>query len=230
MNDMTFSTGRGPVTISSLEIARRTGKRHADVMRDIRGMLEQLQINERNFASVYLDAKNEQRPCFNLPKREALILASGYDVVLRASLVDAIEEMERSQYQAPSSEFVIPKTMSEALRLAADLSDKVEQQTVLIQDMTPKADFHDQVAAAVNAQTFMDVAKVMNTGRTRFTRWLRERKFMMENNRPYQQYLDAGHFRCVEKKRKDPNTGETFTYTQTLITGKGITYLQKKWA
>ncbi|WOJ89904.1 hypothetical protein RZS28_00890 [Methylocapsa polymorpha] len=40
--------------MSSLEIAGLTGKRHADVLRDTRKMLNELGIGERNFASSYL--------------------------------------------------------------------------------------------------------------------------------------------------------------------------------
>lgn len=83
-----------PLTMSSLEIAELTGKRHADVMRDVRSMLIQLLGDERKFASVYNDAKGEQRPCFNLPKRECLILVSGYDIKLRARIIDRWQELE----------------------------------------------------------------------------------------------------------------------------------------
>lgn len=124
----------------------------------------------------------------------------------------------------------VPQTSAQALRLAADQAERIETQQLLISAMQPKADFHDQVASAVNAQPLMDVAKVLGTGRTRFARWLRERRFLQPNNRPYQVYEDAGYFRVVEKKRRDPLTGEVYTYPQTLITGKGLSYLQRKWA
>ena len=130
----------------------------------------------------------------------------------------------------PAPEFAIPQTLSEALRLAADQAETIEQQKSLISDMTPKAEFHDEVALAVNAQTFMDVAKFIGTGRTRFTKWLRVRAIVMDNLRPYQRFIDEGYFRVVEKRRRDPNTGEVLTYVQTLVTGKGVTYLQRKWA
>ena len=130
----------------------------------------------------------------------------------------------------PEPTFKIPQTFAEALRLAAEQSERIERQQSLISDMRPKADFHDDVATAINAQDFQAAAKVIGTGRTRFTQWLRDRKILMENNRPYQRYLDEGYFRVIEKRRKDPNTGENITYTQTLVTGKGLIYLQKKWA
>jgi phage antirepressor YoqD-like protein len=126
-------------------------------------------------------------------------------------------------------EFQIPQTFAEALRLAAKQSEQIEKQAKAIEEMSPKAEFHDNVAAAINAQDFQAVAKVLGTGRTRFMGWLRDRGYLMKGNRPYQRYEDAGYFRVVEGNRKDPHTGESITYTKTLVTGKGLTYLQKKW-
>lgn len=83
-----------PLTMSSLEIAGLTGKRHSDVIRDVRKMLKELDINERNFASVYVDAKGQERISFNLPKRESLILVSGYNIKMRATIIDRWQQLE----------------------------------------------------------------------------------------------------------------------------------------
>lgn len=66
--------------MDSREIAERTGKEHAHVCRDIRAMLEELGEPESRFGSGYLDAQGQKRNCYILPKRECLILASGYSV------------------------------------------------------------------------------------------------------------------------------------------------------
>lgn len=105
----------------------------------------------------------------------------------------------------------------------------IEGQTAQIEEMAPKAQFHDDVACAINAFTFRDAAKVIKTGRNRFTAWMREMRILMADNKPYQRFLEAGYFRVVPKRRKDPSTGELIAYTQTLVTGKGLTYLQKRW-
>lgn len=86
--------GAIPITMSSLEIAERTGKRHAHVLADVRNMLEQLGKQPTEFSAGYRDAKGEERACFNLPKRECLILISGYSVELRAAIIDRWQELE----------------------------------------------------------------------------------------------------------------------------------------
>ncbi|TRB03480.1 hypothetical protein EXN61_21700 [Agrobacterium tumefaciens] len=140
---------------------------------------------------------------------------------------EMIERYFATEQKAPA--FILPQTFADALRLAAKQADQIEKQALAITEMQPKAEFHDGVASAINAQDFQAVAKVFGTGRNRFMGWLRDRSFLQANNRPYQRYEDAGYFRVIERKRKDPQTGEDITYTKTLVTGKGLTYLHKKW-
>ncbi|MBA1420414.1 MAG: Rha family transcriptional regulator [Epsilonproteobacteria bacterium] len=61
-------------TVNSRDIADMTGKKHNHVIRDIKNMLDGLEIDASKFASIYLDAYNREKPMFILPKREALIL------------------------------------------------------------------------------------------------------------------------------------------------------------
>lgn len=88
-------------TMSSLQIATITGKEHYNVLRDIKKMFEELEINALRFEGVYFDAKNEERPCYDLPYRESMILMAGYSIKLRAKLVDEwIELKERARLDA----------------------------------------------------------------------------------------------------------------------------------
>lgn len=82
--------------MSSLEIAEITGKGHFTVMRDIRNLIDNLKdINGYNFVCVeYRDKKGEMRPMYELGKKECLLLASGYDVALRAKIINRWEELE----------------------------------------------------------------------------------------------------------------------------------------
>ena len=124
--------------------------------------------------------------------------------------------------------FILPKDLPNALRLAADLAEKVENQKTVIAYLEPLAEFHDRVAEAINCQTIQEVAKVLGVGPNRFFAWLRDRKILMKNNQPYQQHIDQGHFKMVENQYTDQRR-EVHTYTRTLITGKGLIYLQKHY-
>lgn len=98
-------TTSGEERITSLEIAEMANKRHSDVMRSIRNMEKAwLQVNGRNFALVdYQDQKGEHRPCYSLTKKESLYIATKFDDVMRAKLINRWEELEikhREQAQA----------------------------------------------------------------------------------------------------------------------------------
>ena len=58
--------------------------------------------------------------------------------------------------------------------------------------------------------------------------WLRDQKILKPGNIPYQRFIDEGHFRIVERQYND-RRGESHTYTRTLVTGKGLAYIQKRF-
>ncbi len=89
-------------TMSSREIAVLADKRHDHVMADIRTMLESLNIQPTEFSGDYKDPRGRTYPCFNLPKRETLILVSGYNIAMRAKIIDRWQELEAAQFKAPA--------------------------------------------------------------------------------------------------------------------------------
>ena len=106
-------------------------------------------------------------------------------------------------------------------------TEKVMALEAKVQEQAPKAQFHDAVAEAINCQSVQEIAKVLGTGPNRLFKFLRDEGLLMRDNLPYQQHLDAGYFRVVEKQYNDVR-GESYTYTRTLVTGKGLAYIQKR--
>jgi len=84
-------------TMSSREIAEVTGKRHDHVMTDIQKMLADLNLHAPDFSGTYQTERGNTYQCFNLPKRETLILVSGYSVAMRAKIIDRWQELEAKQ-------------------------------------------------------------------------------------------------------------------------------------
>ena len=84
-------------TISSREIADLTGKRHDNVLRDIRNLLEN--TGQSTFAlssyvfelKEYTNSQNKIQPMYLLNKKAGLLLASGYDVLLRVKMIDRLD-------------------------------------------------------------------------------------------------------------------------------------------
>ncbi|QTL05969.1 Rha family transcriptional regulator [Aquabacter sp. L1I39] len=97
--------------MSSVEIAKLTVKRHDNVMRDIRSMLLELhgKGGVLSFEDTHLNPQNGQSyPIFRLPKRECLILVSGYSVTLRARIIDRWQQLEAHVAAQAANPHAIP--------------------------------------------------------------------------------------------------------------------------
>ena len=139
--------------MTSLEIAEVTGKQHAHVMRDIRNLLSQ-GVAESNFGlGSYTDANGQERPLFNLTPKGCLILASGYDAVLRERIIDRLEylENEKKAIQTPQTylealeALVASEKEKERMRIESEQQKKqIEQKDAKIEKLQPKADFADK--------------------------------------------------------------------------------------
>ena len=156
-------------TMTSLEIAEVTGKRHDSILRDIRNILSQ-GVDAHNFVETYYtDKSNRQQKCYTLTKKGCLILASGYDVILREKIINRWEELEtkeRNQYQ-------VPQSFAEALMLAAKQQEQIEEQqrqleanskeivelNGAIAEMEPKVTYVDMILASKETVTTTQIAQ-----------------------------------------------------------------------
>ena len=107
--------------MSSLEIAELTGKDHAKVLIDIRKMLDELGILTSDFSTVR-KVRGKEYDVFNLPKRETIILVSGYSVAMRAAIVDRWQELEAKELLEDER-----KSSRQQARLEAPLMTKALQ-------------------------------------------------------------------------------------------------------
>lgn len=165
MTDLIIKNG----TMTSLEIAEVTGKRHDSILRDIRNILSQ-GVDAHNFVETsYTDKSNRQQKCYTLTKKGCLILASGYDVILREKIINRWEELEtkdRNKYQ-------VPKSFAEALMLAAKQQEQIEEQqrqleatsneivelNGAIAEMEPKVTYVDMILASKETVTTTQIAQ-----------------------------------------------------------------------
>ncbi|QBQ54944.1 Rha family transcriptional regulator [Nitrosococcus wardiae] len=101
------------LTMSSVEIAEVCGKQHKNVLADIRALEEQGVIDGLKFKRNYKDSLNREKPCYHLPKRETLILTSGYSAKQRAAIIDRwlyLEE-QKNKNLSPAEQLLMQAQM-----------------------------------------------------------------------------------------------------------------------
>lgn len=97
-----------------------------------------------------------------------------------------------------------------------------------VQELEPKGEFFDAVADSKDCHSVGDAAKLIGTGQNRLFAWLRGEKILLSSNRPYQRYIDEGYFRVIERTWTDEK-GDPHLYIKPMVTGKGLTWLQKRY-
>ncbi|WP_241099203.1 phage antirepressor KilAC domain-containing protein [Enterobacter hormaechei] len=209
--------------MTSLEIAGLCEKRHDHVCRDIKVMLEQLNIQSPQIWGEYRDDMGRAYPCFHLPKDLCLTLVSGYNVVLRKRIIDRWLELE--QQNQPK----IPQSFSEALRLAAELEEQKQMLTDQLAIAAPKAEFVDRYVVATGSMTFRQVAKLLNAKEPEFRLFLLDNHIMYRLNgtlTPYHQHIEAERF---EVKTGTTNASN-YAFSQARFTAKGVKWIGGLWA
>jgi phage antirepressor YoqD-like protein len=214
----------GAVTMTSREIAELTGKEHKHVLRDIRTMLAELSMPEGRYAQTWTDPQNGQSyPMLALPKDLTITLVAGYSVVMRHRIVTRWQELEAAQ--AP----VLPQTMAQALRLAADQAEQIEAQLLQLEAAKPAVEFVSRYVEADGLKGFREVCKLLKANEARFREFVIERKIMYRLGgalTAHQHHIDAGRFE-VRAGVADANQ---HAYTTTKFTAKGIDWIAGEWA
>ena len=120
-------------TMTSLEIAEITGKRHDNVLADIRdeikklGNVKGLLIFQETY---YINEQNKQSyPMYLLTSDGVLQLAARYDAIVRFKLIQAVRN---KQYQRPQIEDTRVKESEIYLKLAELTSNEKYKETLIV--------------------------------------------------------------------------------------------------
>lgn len=204
--------------MSSLEIAGLCDKRHDHVCRDIKVMLEQLDIQSPQIWGDYRDDKGRSYPMFHLPKDLCLTLVSGYSVVLRKRIIDRWIELE-SQQAMP-----VPTSLPEALRLAADLAEQQQQLKQELAIAAPKVEFVDRYCSAKGSMSFRQVAKLLNAKEPEFRCFLLDHDILYRLGgtlTPRHRHIALGRFEV----KTGTSTENNHAFSQARFTAKGVQWI-----
>lgn len=237
-------TNRQEATMSSREIAELCEKRHDNVMRDIRDMLTQLhgEGGLLKFEDTYRNEQNGQSyPIFLLPKRETLILVSGYSVELRARIIDRWQELEAARSAPPIApalpalpDFTNPAVAARAWAEQFEGREIAETKATALEsrvsELAPKADALDLIASANGSMCITDAAKALQLRPKSLFTFLRQRDWIYRRDGAelgYQDKVAAGYLE--HKTTIIDRDGVKETRIQVRVTPKGLTALARKF-
>lgn len=139
---------------------------------------------------------------------------------------DVLPSIRKTGKYEARPKFDIPTTLSAALLLASKQAETIELQQQKIALDAPYTAMGQIIEQADGELTITEYAKVIGVGRNKLFDLLRDKGILSKEwnrkNEPYQKYLDAGYFRCVEK---DTSVGLVLV---SLITPRGQIWLQKQ--
>ncbi len=209
------------LTMSSEEIAALVESRHDNVKTSIerlgaRGVIQLPALQEvRNHLGQTVSV-------YQLCKRDSYVVVAQLSPEFTARLVDRWQELEAQA--APA----VPRTMSQALRLAAEQAEQIEQQQAALALAAPKAEYVDRYVAANGAKGFRQVAKLLGANEHEFRAWLQDEKIMYRLGgewTAHQCHIDAGRF-VVKTGVAHVND---HAFNATKFTPKGVNWIAGLW-
>jgi len=208
------------------ELDGKSAMRHKDLLDIIRDEFEDEIAGRKISPSTYKDASGKSNLMFILTHDQAKQIAMRESKAVRKALIAYIHKLEDA---LKSSNFHIPPTYSEALRLAADQAETIEKQSKKIEEDKPKVEFADICLKSEDNILIREMAKIISDngfklGERRLYNKLRKWKLVFPTStEPYQKYIDAGYFVIKQTSANTPY-GIKLNKT-TLITPKGQQYI-----
>lgn len=224
------------------EEGNTTKKEHRDFMKSIRKEIETLEkagiANGGNFSLVsYIDAKGEERPCFEMNKTGIMQMLNKESALVRYKTQQYIEALEDKISNTENTKEALllqlfsadPLTVANAHKKLVELETKplIEK----IEEDKPLVEFSNSIARSSDSIDIGTFAKLIkdeniNMGRNKLFKWLRDNGYLMKDNKPYQRYIDNKYFEIVEYVCATPY-GDKNVIT-TLITGIGQIKITEK--
>jgi len=206
-------------TMSSREIAELVESRHDSVKRSMERLAKGDVISVTPMVEPVATG-GKPTEVLNVNKRDSYIVVAQLSPQFTARLVDRWQELEAQQ--APA----IPKTLSEALRLAADQAEFIEQQAELLEKQQPSVEFVERYVESSGTFGFREICKQLGAKENKFRAFLQSQKIMYRLGSdwtPYAQHMDKGFFEVKT------GTANGHAYKSPRFTAKGAEWISGEW-
>lgn len=148
-----------------------------------------------------------------------------------------IEAENKYRELQKSGGFQVPTSFREALLLAAQQQEKIEEQQKQLAEQAPKVLFANAVEASQKSCLIGELAKILrqngvNIGEKRLFSWMREKGYLCSYgeryNQPTQKSMDLELFEMKKTTITKPS-GEILVSVTSKVSGKGQVYFVNKF-
>lgn len=247
MKELVFKGESNQVLTNSLLVAEKFGKNHKHVLDAIRELIssaEKSAVLKMFVPSTYIASNNKENPMFIMNRDGFTLLAMGFTgekaLQFKLEYINAFNKMEEA---IKNGGFNVPKSFREALLLAAEQQEVIENQQKQIEEKNakieadkPKVLFSEAVSASNKSILVRELAKLITQngyqiGEKQLYERLRKAGYLCSSgesyNQPTQTYMNMGLFHL--KKTSVICDGESKVYTVTKVTPKGQIYFINKF-
>ena len=221
----TITTANLPMTMTSKEMADLTEKRHDNVKRTIETLANQGVISRPHFEDGEKSANGVVEKLYRIGKRDSYVIVAQLSPEFTARLVDRWQQLEDQAKPL----HLVPQSLPEALRLAADLAEQKAQAEAALAVAAPKAQALDRIATADGSTCITDAAKVLQARPKDLFQWLQANQWIYR--RPgcaswlgYQQRVQQGLLEHKVSTVTRPDGGER-VIESVRVTRKGLARL-----
>ena len=157
---------------------------------------------------------------------------------------EVLPTLRKTGQYSVQKQYPIPRTFSEALRLAADQQEEIEEQRKMIEAKDakiakdkPKVIFAEAVSTSQRSCLIAELAKILkqngvNIGQNRLFEYMRKHGYLCSKgqyyNQPTQRAQELGLFEIKQTTINKPD-GSILVSTTTKVTGKGQIYFVNKF-
>lgn len=195
LQQVVYKTERGTPVTDSVKVAQVFCKMHKNVLKSIRNLAAQNLAAKSWFHEItYLDGRGQTQPMFLMNRDGFSLLAMSLTgekaLQFKVGFIQQFDAMEAALKEIAPTRPAIPQTFAQALRLAAEQAETIENQERQIEAQRKQlADQEDDVKFVRSLQTadtsiyITDLAKLIaqngvDIGGIRLFKWMRDNGFL----------------------------------------------------
>lgn len=252
-NKLQLITQNNEAYINSREVAKLIGKRHDNLVRDIKHYIDVLNTSNLRSSDFFIESDYQQAGnsktvrCFLVTKKGCDMIANKLSgekgILFTATYVNAFEQMQKEISLMQLDSYAIPDDILRAQKWIQEKEERrrleanVQQLTEKIKEQEPAVEFFNRTEENDNFMDISTAAKVLNIphlGPRKLMAFLREKKDLMYKrlngkrvNIPTQYGVDKGYYRLYSYSLKNKGKFCPRTHYKPQVSREGLKHIMR---